>query len=796
MEYTKERLQELLQNMLGAMVIYQVQGERFVPFLYTATVPGYSGMTEEEYLKLYGQDSLPIVAPSDRPALQGLLKQVVEQDGSCEAVFRINHKKLGFIWTHMEIKLLGTCQGWPVLLGLFNNVTDTLAVPGKLLDHSNEKIYVIERNSYELLYSNAVAQGDKSRKPVLGQTCYHYIRGLGAPCSQCIVNQIQGEKPLDTEWYDQVRHKRYAVRAVPMTFFNKQAYALFINDLTNHVQLEEALREERERYRAATEGANLRVYEYSILDHTITLPEHVRQMFGHEDAVLHNVPEALLSEFQEEDYDRARQFFARVDRGEKVVSDEFLMKPVKGRAAYLRFTFTTAFDYEGRPVKAYAVAEDITAQKMEEAAKKRERAARKREMEAKKGEKAAQQANAAKSEFLSRMSHDIRTPLNGIMGLTYLARQQENTPQMADYLQKIDISSKFLLGLINEVLDMSKAESGKLELHPEPYYIDDFKHYMDSVIRPLCEKKHQNFVFEIKICGGAEHNFVPLLDKLRINQVYFNILSNAVKCTPEGGTITVKLQEHLNEAGHLVIEPEISDTGVGMTEEFQKILFEPFTQEYRNDTDFNRGTGLGLSIVKRILDQMGATITVQSKLNQGTTFKLRLECDCVPVKTREVLLRREKDELKLTQLRGRRLLLVEDHPLNQQIGRALLSRQGILVEVANNGQEGVEFFKRSPAGYFDAILMDIRMPVMDGYEAAAALRALDRADARTIPIIAMTADAFAEDVQRCLAAGMNRHIAKPIDPAVLYRTLAEVVSNPDLKNKPTINRINLAKEHF
>ena len=775
MEYTKERLQELLQNMIGAIVIYLVQGEKFVPLLYTPSIPAYAGLTEEEYCQLYGRDSLPIVAPSDVPALKQLLQNLLGRGGSCEATFRTRHKKLGFIWTHMNLKYLGTCQGWPALMGLFNNVTDTLAVPGKLLDHSNEKIYVIERNSYELLYSNAIARGDKTSEPLLGQACYQYIRGLKTPCPQCIVNRIKGEESLETEWHDPMRNKMYAVKVVPLTFFGKQAYAFFINDLTNHIRLEAALQEERERYRAATEGANLRVYEYNILEHTVTLPEHVRQMFGHEEAVIKNVPEVLLPEFRPEDYDRVRQFFARVDRGEKVVSDEFLMQPVKGRSAYLRFTFTTAFDNEGRPVKAYAVAEDITAQKMGRAAKRREQEAKRREQEAKKREEAAQKANEAKSEFLSRMSHDIRTPLNGIIGLTYLARLQKNTPQMADYLKKIDLSSKFLLGLINEVLDMSKAESGKLELHPEPYYIEDFQHYVDSVIRPLCEKKQQKFVFEVKICGGSERNFVPLLDKLRINQVYFNLLSNAVKCTPEGGTITVRMQEHLNEAGRLVVEPEISDTGIGMTEEFQKILFEPFTQEYRNDTAFNRGTGLGLSIVKRILDQMGASITVQSKLNQGTTFKLRLECDCIQVKGQERLVKLENKEPKLTTLQGRRMLLVEDHPMNQQIARALLSRQGILVEVAGNGREGVESFKKSGAGYFDAILMDIRMPVMDGYEAASAIRNLDRVDAKTIPIIAMTADAFAEDVQRCLAVGMDRHIAKPIDPAALYRTLAEVL---------------------
>jgi signal transduction histidine kinase len=378
----------------------------------------------------------------------------------------------------------------------------------------------------------------------------------------------------------------------------------------------------------------------------------------------------------------------------------------------------------------------------------------------------ADAANAAKTEFLSRMSHDIRTPLNGIIGMTYLAQKRELTPEVADCLDKIATSSHFLLGLVNDILDMAKAESGRIELHLEPYRARDFFRYLDAVVAPLCREKHQNFRIEAQ----PAPNVAAVADPLRVNQVFFNLLSNAVKYTPEGGTIVCRLRERLLGENRVTLDGEIADNGIGMSESFQKVLFDPFTQEGRSDVSEARGSGLGLAIAKKLMDLMGGTIRVESAVGKGTTFFLHAEFDCVPDAGPDAEESARASGGSDT-LRGRHILLCEDHPLNQEIARALLEDQGMQVTLAEDGRRGVERFSASAVGYFDAVLMDIRMPVLDGYGAARAIRALERPDAGTVPILAMTADAFADDVQRCLQAGMNGHIPKPIDPEVLCASL-------------------------
>jgi signal transduction histidine kinase/CheY-like chemotaxis protein/PAS domain-containing protein len=381
--------------------------------------------------------------------------------------------------------------------------------------------------------------------------------------------------------------------------------------------------------------------------------------------------------------------------------------------------------------------------------------------------RAAEAASIAKSEFLSRMSHDMRTPLNGIIGMTYLTREMALPQKAMENLAKIDTSSKFLLSLINDVLDMSKAESGKIELCPEPYPVDEFADYINSIIAPLCEERSQKFTFEpVEILDGV----VPLFDKLRINQVVFNLLSNAVKYTPEGGNILYRVVEKRLSGDRMSMHIDIVDNGVGMSEKFQKVLFDPFTQENRVDTAEMRGSGLGLAIAKRLIDAMGGTISVSSELGKGTAFAMDFLLDCVPSENKKD--DRKSDADAAQRLAGRHILLCEDHPLNQEIAKTILEERHAIVTVAGDGDAGVKTFLSSSIGFFDAVLMDLRMPVMGGIDATKAIRALCRPDAKTVPIIAMTADAFAEDVQKCLDAGMNGHVAKPIAPDKLYAALA------------------------
>jgi len=382
----------------------------------------------------------------------------------------------------------------------------------------------------------------------------------------------------------------------------------------------------------------------------------------------------------------------------------------------------------------------------------------------------AQSANEAKTDFLSRMSHDIRTPLNGIIGMTRIARENEADPAaIEDCLDKIDTSSHLLLGLINDILDLTKVEGGKMELHLEPYTSDEFFAYLDTVIRPACDEK--GIVFSANR-DGTQHEYVPLMDKLRTNQILFNLLSNAIKFTPEGGMVSYIVRDEILPDGRMGIDMIVSDNGIGMSEDFQKDLFKPFVQENRIDALAGEGSGLGLAIVKQLVDLMGGSVTVKSVVGKGSTFTVHVDCDCVAVA--EMAPADVPSDGRADSLAGLHILLCEDHPLNEEIAVHMLEHKGMVVTAAEDGQRGLEAFCASPVGYYDAVLMDVRMPVMDGLEATRAIRVLNRADATRIPIIAMTADAFADDVRRVLDAGMDAHIAKPVDPEVLYGTLARL----------------------
>ena len=391
-----------------------------------------------------------------------------------------------------------------------------------------------------------------------------------------------------------------------------------------------------------------------------------------------------------------------------------------------------------------------------------------REAELREALRQANDAARAKDEFLSRMSHDMRTPMNGIIGMTHIARMQRDPDRIGACLDKIEVSSHFLLSLVNEVLDMAKVENGRIELMPEPYSAAEFAAYLDAVIRPQCAEKR----LTLAVDAPPLPDCVPLLDKVRANQIALNLLSNAIKFTPAGGTVTVAVRQRRLSDRRLAMEVRVADTGIGIGAEFQKVMFEPFAQERRDDVADNRGTGLGLAIVSRLVRLMGGTIEVHSRPGEGAEFLLRGELDCVASAASSAPSAPEA----AAELRGLRVLLCEDHPLNQEIARTLLEEKQMRVTTAADGRQAVAAFAAAAPGAFDLVLMDIRMPVMDGYEATAAIRALDRPDARTVPILAMTADAFADDVRRCLTAGMNGHIAKPIDPDGLYRAIAAAVS--------------------
>lgn len=377
--------------------------------------------------------------------------------------------------------------------------------------------------------------------------------------------------------------------------------------------------------------------------------------------------------------------------------------------------------------------------------------------------KEAEQANAAKQEFLSSMSHDIRTPMNAIIGMTSLALEHTEDPaRVRDYLGKIALSSKHLLGLINDVLDISKIESGKLILNVEAVSLREAIDSIVNIMQPQVAAKNQQF----RAVARELLSENVRCDGVRLNQVLINLLGNAVKFTPEKGSVQLTVyQEALPEdAARVRTHFLVSDTGIGMSKEYQKVIFESFSREDNTRVRKTEGSGLGMAITKYIVDAMGGTISVRSEQGHGSEFHvvLDLERAVAPDCAGPEAVDGDAGGAGGVELRGRRILLAEDNELNWEVARELLSSLELELDWAENGEACVEKFRKSPVGHYDAILMDVRMPVMDGYEATAAIRELKREDA-DIPVIAMTADAFSEDIQKCLEWGMNDHLAKPID---------------------------------
>ncbi len=377
----------------------------------------------------------------------------------------------------------------------------------------------------------------------------------------------------------------------------------------------------------------------------------------------------------------------------------------------------------------------------------------------------ANAANHAKSEFLSRMSHDMRTPLNAIIALSGEDMTADATPPQKDeFLEKIHASGKYLLGIINDVLDMSRIEGNKFSLRPVPYAMEEFIGTINTVIASQCRAKGLRFEFQF---AGLTFPWA-LVDKVRFNQIFINLLTNAIKFTPPGGTVAFVIETLGREGDRVRKRFTVRDSGIGMSREFLPLAFDSFAQENQaGAAEAEQGTGLGLSIVKQIVELMGGTISVESELGKGTTFTVELAYTGVDAPRDDAYDGAEDIP------EGLRVLLCEDHALNARITTALLEKKGCTVDCACNGREGLRMFAQSPPFFYGIVLMDIRMPVMDGLAATRAIRALDRRDAARVPIIALTADAFVEDAKTSLDTGMNDHLAKPIEPALLYRTIAK-----------------------
>ena len=538
-----------------------------------------------------------------------------------------------------------------------------------------------------------------------------------------------------------------------------------LNLLNTNTRLEEALAREARHAEVISALATVytTIFQVSLVDYSYEVIKSVELMHSTvaKTGNIVSVLDVILVAFMEPEMRDDMALFLDVHTLSERMGDlDTVMTEYKnpaGRWFEARF-IAKRRDADGRVTEVLYCARDINDEK------RRELDLRDRLQEA---ATEARRANQSKTSFLRRMSHDIRTPLNGIIGMLHVSERYADDPaKLEECHEKILHSADYLLDLVNNVLDISKLESGALELEHKPFHLGELLLKSLPVIDTNAAEHGVTFI------GGRDASHIEHYNvvgsPVHLNRILMNLASNAVKYNRPGGTVSVYCDEVGCDGERATYQFVCEDTGLGMSEEFQKRAFDPFTQEGKQTITTFSGSGLGLSIVRDIVEMMGGTIDLTSKENVGTRFVITLpleldqaaETAAAPAPARDV------------DLSGRRALLVEDNELNREIACIMLEEQGIVITEAKNGQEAVDAFASAAPGTFDFVLMDVMMPVMDGLEATRRIRALDHADAASVPIIAMTANAFAEDKRACLEAGMNAHVGKPIDVAVLREAIA------------------------
>lgn len=823
---------------------------------------------------------------------------------------RLPVKNGGFIW----IRITGTItketvDGHPVFYMINSDISDLVRLKDEkteyfewLMDEYIGNIYISDMDTYELLFINRTGTETMNTtcEEVIGRPCYEVIQGRTSPCPFCTNDRLRTDEFYEWEFFNPVLNRTFMIKNRQINWYgHKSRIELSYDMYSSEFKLAKKEREREILLRTLPGGfARLDARDYrTILWYDadfLRMIGYTKEQFEKE---LHSTCEYL----HPDDLKRIEHMLKEIEGTEQSIIMEARIITRSGETKILTVTLCYANgedSWDGIP-SFYTVGIDVTKDRREQA---------RQQTALEEAYMAARIANSAKTKFLSSMSHDTRTPLNAIIGMTAIARANLIAPEKVnDCLNKINTSSQYLLSLINEILDMSQIESGKIDLHPEEISLPNLIQNVSDMCRSLLEEKHLEF--EVYV-GKVLHEKI-ITDGDRLHQVFMNLLSNGIKYTPPGGTISLSINEYQpfsqNQAQYEFI---VTDNGIGMTSEYIPHIFEPFSRAEDSRISKVPGTGLGMSITENIVKMMGGSIEVKSELGKGSKFTVSIpfhladkeesvnhELAGLPVliiedeqKTCEnitvfleklgmqgywasscaealgiisaaharsdefsaVLLNwemHERNGLDTVQnirrclgesipiiiitsynnpniedeflkaganafitrplfiskiidvfqlfcsdhkteddiveedtnitLEGKRILLVEDNELNREIAFELLSMQGMLIETAENGLDAVQAFRSSNPGYYNAILMDIQMPVMDGYEAAAAIRLLDRDDAKTVPILAMTANAFITDISKAYSVGMNDYITKPIDVNGLNRTLEKWIHQTD-----------------
>lgn len=780
-----KQIKHMLSNIPGAVCLYQWSGKKLIPLI-----------VSDKYSEMIGTDAMKAleetegiqfkhVHPEDLQSLQKACLEAINQTHKLDYTYRSLNEKTGeYIWLNVQGNVIEE-KGIKYAYVSYNDVTKQMTDRKKSEEWYRKQIDFIMRSYPDALGSmvmnltqNYVTKQNRLYTFIQEQRdsrIEDYLENMREwiPEEEYVgySKRISRDNLLDAyhkgeqefafdhryQFKDKMRWVKTIVRILPNPITTDIEAYIFAVDITEQILSEQVMKK-------------LINSRYDIL--ALIYIEQGYVNFRYSGNEFEKIPEISIADYNKNRYASAQLF--GTEQEEKYIKYTELDTIIQYLNESDHYSFNMTYVVNGRRLhKRYsynylsndkdiilATVQDITRlqEKEEDQLKTIQLALAE-----------AERANAAKTAFLSNMSHDIRTPMNAIINMTKMAMEDIAYPEsVLEDLRKIDTSSSFLLSLINDVLDMAKIDSGKMELQPEVYEYKDFLNYIDSVFTPLCKNK------DIKFIWNKGNTAFPLfLDKLRFNQLFFNLLSNAVKYTPPGGTVLYDVHNSKVVENELYCDFIISDTGLGMSKEFQEKMFEPFEREI-NRVNAQSGTGLGLAIVKSTVDMMGGTIEVDSEIGKGTKYTLHMR---LPIATKEQIeeenqKRKKSEEVDLA---NKRILVAEDHPVNREIMKRLLSRRNVIANLVKNGQECIEALAAHEEFYYDAILMDVRMPVLDGIEATRRIRELERTDAKTIPIIALTANAFTEDRVIAEKAGMTAYLSKPVDAEELYCVLGRQI---------------------
>lgn len=633
---------------------------------------------------------------------------------------------------------------------------------------------------YEKFIQEYVHPDDKEKMRRAGSP--DFLRSVLSPDQPSFDIDFRRIYPEGSEWV----RSRFSIEEMKGGKVTKVVFA----NMNINEQKKEELREEEQKklyfeYQNIIRGLTSFYHSVFYVDlqedifQTFTLSKDLESLLGNNDSyeiLRHTYSDNLIHEEDQKRFARemsAAEITRRISTGETIYAMEYRRK-YEGYYGWMRMHVILAESRNGIPVKIVLAAHNVEKEKEQEEQNRKAMIA---------AYETAKKANEAKSNFMAQMSHDIRTPMNAIIGMSSIAASHlEDTKRVKDCLEKISSSSKHLLNLINEILDMSKIEKGKLELADEPFDLDEMMQEICSMIRPEADEKQQDISYD---ANGIIHRRL-YGDELRIRQVLLNLANNAVKYTQEGGKIHIGVQEvsaSTSDQGCFIFT--VDDNGIGISKEYIDYIFVPFSRADNVRQSFVQGTGLGMSIAQGIVEAMKGNIRVESEEGVGSRFTVTLnlkiakesEIECTSDDSQNDIEGNEKEAGVLDDyLKGMRILLVEDNMLNMEIATTLLEESGFLVDSARDGKEALETFVNSVPGTYQAILMDLQMPVMDGYTSAGKIRKSSHAQAESIPIIALTANAFTEDVAKALAAGMDDHVSKPIDYERLLSTLKRLLT--------------------